>query len=139
MCLLDGTVQATVAYGVVRAVILQHYACTKWTLNTRVLPRDIWSCYWLWLHIYFYFRSASRDALQCFVFRRSHFRISEHNCPAWSASGFVSVFPTKCLYRTPYWATTAFYTFWLMNYWPCDIWGARSSSSLLAGCISSLG
>jgi hypothetical protein len=29
MCLLDGTVQATVAYGVVRAVILQHYACTK--------------------------------------------------------------------------------------------------------------
>jgi len=94
-----------------------------------VIGRDI--------YIY-YFRSASHDAPQCFVCRRSHFRISERNCPA-----CVSVLPTKWLDRTPYWATTAFCTFWLMNYWPCDIWGARSGaaddSSLLECCILSLG
>ena len=90
------------------------------------------------IYLYFYFRSASHDALQCFVFRRSHFRISERNYPAWRASGFVSVLLTKCLDRTPHWATTALYTFWLMNYWPCDIWGARSGAdgdSSLSGML----
>jgi len=81
------------------------------------------------IYIYFYFRSASRDSLQYSVFRRSHFRISEHNCSAWSAPGYVSVLPMKCLDRTPNWATTAFHTFWLMNYWLCDVWGARSGAA----------